>query len=72
MTDSFQLKEGQLYLLKNGYKVRFKKNCPAIRYSWGVVEVDGKPDNLYKERFREDGIGYHDDCGYKVVAELKG
>jgi len=66
-----KINETDTFCLKDGYIVKFKQtnaNLPCFKFS--VVEVDGKPDDLFGERFTEDGHAYHFGCGYEVIENL--
>ena len=63
------IEDGKTYLCKNGEVVTVRRsNLPY--YKFGVLKLNGiKSDDT--EVWSEDGIAYHDDCGYNFVKEIK-
>lgn len=62
-----KIEEGKTYLLLNLAKVSFKRNNLPY-YKFSIVE--SSEDFGVGEVFTEDGIGYHNDCGYEVIGEI--
>lgn len=63
-----ELIAGSRYRLKNGDDITVKKNCLPY-YCFSAVVAD---DNyLAGEVWTADGVAYHDDCGFSVIAEVQ-
>lgn len=61
-----KIQVGVEYVLKNGEIVQFEKNSlPYYKFS-ALVDPD---HYLATEVWTEDGVAYHDDCGFSVVRE---
>lgn len=68
MTAKIKLEEGKTYITKNGDRVKVVKNrLPYYKFSSDV----GSQHHLFSEVWTEDGVAYHDDCGFSFVAEHK-
>lgn len=65
-----KINETDIFRLKDGYIVKFKQTAHLPTYKFKVVEVNGQADDLFGERFTEDGHAYHFGCGYEVIENL--
>lgn len=61
-----QLELNRKYILKNGEVISFRRNSlPHYKFS---AEVN-KDHYLFNEVWTENGVAYHNDCGFSVLAE---
>lgn len=68
---TIKLNTTDTFRLKDGYLVKFQVTPFIPTYKYRVIEVNGEPDDLYGEKFTEDGIAYHSGCGFDVVEVIQ-
>lgn len=65
-----KVENGYTYKCENGYLVTLQRNnLPYYKFSCIDASLDGVPVKC-REVFTEDGIAYHDDCGYNIISKL--
>lgn len=67
-----KVQEGKTYVCQNGYIVTVVRNSlPYYKYSVaGKVATDDQGFTVdCSETWTEDGLAYHNDCGYNIVSE---
>jgi len=68
-----KLEEGKVYECKNGNKVKVKRsNLPYYKFTVkeNLPSEEGFIDTNTSEVWNENGIAYHDDCGYNFIREV--
>lgn len=63
-----KIQHGKTYKCKNGDVFTIKKNNLPY-YCFSVDKAHSFPTNEH-EVWTEEGIAYHDDCGYNFVEEI--
>ena len=69
-----KIKTGNTYKCENGFVFEaVKNNLPYYKFSCKnkIGSFDGELTNC-SETWTEDGIAYHNDCGYNVIFEYQG
>ena len=67
-----QLQAGKKYVCENGI-VFVARTTNLPHYKFGVVyaeDADGKPISC-SEVWTENGVAYHNDCGYNVIKQVR-
>lgn len=58
-----KIEEGKTYRCENGYIFTVRKNH-LLRYKFSSI------DSEETEVWTEQGVAYHDDCGYNFIEEV--
>ena len=64
--------DGGIYECENGDIVKVRRNnLPYYRFSAVYIQYAGETlQRESNEKWTDDGVSYHDDCGYNIVKQI--